>query len=200
MHSLVRFQEGSQGSDTTASSSLNHCREPPGCGLVVAGCSSSHSRAQNVGKASTANRSVPSAEATRQVPVIAGAARFCSATPQAAHVTHLCHVVLIPAVVAPRLGLKQKVAGGQLEDHAGQRPDVSGGVVPSTQDDLCRTGKAKEAAGVGGCNACAVAARQAGSKLEITGEQWRCGCQKVVLKGRRRPWGRLPRGTSQRLP
>ena len=27
-----------------------------------------------------------------------------------------------------------------------------------------------------------------------------CGCQKVVLKGMRRPWGRLPRGTSQRRP
>lgn len=43
---------------------------------------------------------------------------------QTAAPAHLRHVVLIPAVVAPRLGLKEEVAGCQLKHHAGQGPDV----------------------------------------------------------------------------
>jgi hypothetical protein len=51
---------------------------------------------------------------------------------------HLGQVVLVAAVLASRLGLKQKVAGGQLKHHAGQGPDVGAGVVASAQDDLGR--------------------------------------------------------------
>lgn len=59
-----------------------------------------------------------------------------AAASSASRSTHLCHVVLVPAVVPPCLWLKQKVACGQLKGHTGQAPDVGRRVVASTQDHL----------------------------------------------------------------
>ena len=45
-------------------------------------------------------------------------------------------VVLVPGVVLARVGFEEVVAGGKLEGHTRGRPNVGGGSVPRTQQDL----------------------------------------------------------------
>ena len=48
----------------------------------------------------------------------------------------VCQMVLVPGVVVAGVGLEQVVTGGHLEGHARGRPDVGGGTVPSSEEDL----------------------------------------------------------------
>ena len=47
-------------------------------------------------------------------------------------------VVLVAGVVLARVRLEEVVAGGQREGHAGRGPDVGGGAVPRSEEDLQR--------------------------------------------------------------